>query len=193
MPTQPASPHWELKICRARPQLVFTFDNRFSSSGLCCVVWSVLYKKSPPPSNLHVCYQPGGTRQGSRFLRSLVDTPTVCKIHDQLTIPDRPYPYIQDFSELFIHLIPYTRESNYALGRIKVYFCTMFYAAIQTVAQPCEVCRSHVGCGVYSHVVSTPAWFESRAQDSFLRKKDEANVEVFGHIKGTVAWDGFLA
>ena len=47
-----------MKICRARPQLVFTFDNRFSSPG-CAVQQSVcLVHNFLPPSELLVCYQP---------------------------------------------------------------------------------------------------------------------------------------
>jgi hypothetical protein len=35
-------PTYELKICQAKPQLVFTFDNRFSSSGLGLTAWDAI-------------------------------------------------------------------------------------------------------------------------------------------------------
>ncbi len=52
-----------MKICRLRPQLVFTFDNRFSSTGCAlCRTTVCPVHNFPPPSELLVCYQPH--RQG---------------------------------------------------------------------------------------------------------------------------------
>jgi hypothetical protein len=46
-----------MKIYRAGPQLVFTFDNRFSSSGWASITVCPVHI-FPPPTELLVCYQP---------------------------------------------------------------------------------------------------------------------------------------